>query len=105
MALVKIKLGRKGNTHRPTYEFLVADSRKPRDTGLRIGYYNPFTKEVKVDTVAFAEWISKGAQPTKKVIRLVSKVDSSVIPAKMMAKFNYQISLKGKPAKKEEKAA
>lgn len=81
MAL-KIRLARGGSKKRPFYRVVVADSRMPRDGRFieRIGTYDPrLPKEsetrVQIDAEKAAEWIKKGAQPTDRVARFLSKIE------------------------------
>jgi len=75
--LLKIRLRRTGAKKQPSYRLVVAESTAPRDgTFLEIlGHYNPLTDPttfvIKEDRVR--EWLQKGAQPTERVARLLSK--------------------------------
>lgn len=59
----------------PTYRVVVADSRAPRDGGFieDIGRYNPRTEpsEVEINAERATEWLSKGAQPSDAVVKLL----------------------------------
>jgi len=59
----------------PTYRVVVADSRAPRNGAFieDIGRYNPRTEpsEVEIDVERAADWISKGAQPSEAVVKLL----------------------------------
>lgn len=72
---VKIRLQRRGAHKKPYYHIVVADSRAPRDGKFieRIGVYNPLKTpaEILLERDRYQEWIRKGAQPTKSVVRLV----------------------------------
>ena len=75
---VKIRLKRFGTKKRPYYRVVVMDSRAQRDgrTLDEVGYYHPIEKEgnqVKLDSGKIKEWISKGAQPTPTVKRILNK--------------------------------
>ena len=72
---VKIRFKRMGSKKNPFYRVVVADSRSPRDGRFieELGYYNPLTKETKIDTEKAADWIKKGAQPTDTVRALLKK--------------------------------
>ncbi len=72
---VKIRFKRMGSKKAPFYRVVVADSRSPRDGRFidELGYYNPMTKETKIDGEKAAEWIGKGAQPTDTVRGLLKK--------------------------------
>lgn len=72
---VKIRFKRMGSKKNPFYRVVVADSRSPRDGRFieELGYYNPLTKETKIDNDKAADWIKKGAQPTDTVRALLKK--------------------------------
>ena len=80
---VTIRLRREGSSKRPRYRVVVADSRAPRDGRFIeiIGHYNPVTQPptVKIDRERASAWISKGAQPSntvKKLIAVATKAES-----------------------------
>ena len=72
---VKIRLRRMGARNNPFYRVVVADSRSPRDGRFieEIGYYDPKSNPavIKIDQEKANDWISKGAQPTDTVKRLL----------------------------------
>ncbi len=75
---VKIRLKRLGTKKRPYYRVVVMDSRSPRDgrTIDEVGLYHPIEAEevqVKLKEDKIREWLSKGAQPTDTVKRLLNK--------------------------------
>jgi small subunit ribosomal protein S16 len=73
---VTIRLRREGSSKRPRYRVVVADSRSPRDGRFIeiIGHYNPVTQPptVKIDRERANAWISKGAQPSNTVKKLIA---------------------------------
>jgi small subunit ribosomal protein S16 len=75
--MVKIRLRRMGAKKQPTYRFVVADSRSPRDGRFLeiLGHYNPRTepKTLEVNAEKAKEWLAKGAQPTETVRRLFAE--------------------------------
>lgn len=75
--MVKIRLRRMGAKKQPTYRFVVADSRSPRDGRFLeiLGHYNPRTepKTLEVNAEKAKEWLAKGAQPTVTVRRLFAE--------------------------------
>lgn len=75
--MVKIRLRRMGAKKQPTYRFVVADSRSPRDGRFIeiLGHYNPRTepKTLEVNADKAKEWLAKGAQPTETVRRLFAE--------------------------------
>ena len=72
---VRIRLTRVGATKRPSYRVVATDSRTARDgRGLDIlGFYDPLTEPatVKLDGDRLRDWISKGAQPSETVTKLM----------------------------------
>ena len=76
---VKIRLRRMGAKKAPTYRVIVADSRSPRDGRFieEIGYFNPRSDELKIDSDKAKTWLKNGAQPTDTVRALLKK--SSII--------------------------
>jgi small subunit ribosomal protein S16 len=76
--MVKIRLRRMGAKKQPTYRFVVADDRSPRDGRFLeiLGHYNPRTepKTVVVDQDKAKEWLAKGAQPSDPVRRLFAEL-------------------------------
>ncbi len=78
MAL-KIRLQRRGNTHRPMYKIVVAESACRRDGRFveAIGNYNPQpqgqAKELVIATERADYWMSVGAKPTDTVKSLIKK--------------------------------
>jgi len=72
---VRIRLTRVGSKKNPMYRVVVADSRSPRDGKFIeiIGRYNPQTdpSTIEFDEDKVKDWISKGAQPSSTVKRLL----------------------------------
>lgn len=108
MAL-SIRLARGGAKKRPYYRIVVADSRSPRDGRFieKIGTYNPLLakdnpERVTLDVEKAKEWLTKGAQPTDRVLRFL---DAAGV-AKRPARSNPNKGVPGQKAKEraEEKA-
>jgi small subunit ribosomal protein S16 len=81
--LLKIRLRRTGAKKQPSYRVVVAESTAPRDgTFLEIlGYYNPLADPTtfQVDPERTRQWLDRGALPTERVARLLTR--SGVLPA------------------------
>jgi len=73
--MVKIRLMRRGRRKIPFYRIVVIDSRKARDGEYieKVGHYDPRKKDLKLDRDRIGYWISKGAQPTNTVAKLIAK--------------------------------
>ena len=72
---VKLRLTRVGSKKNPIYRVVAADSRSPRDGKFIeiVGRYNPQTdpSTVEIDADKVKAWLSKGAQPTEPVRKLL----------------------------------
>ncbi|KAK3606777.1 hypothetical protein CHS0354_018371 [Potamilus streckersoni] len=73
--MVKIRFSRQGKKKHPFYAIVVTDIRKPRDSGYidKLGTYNPFSKELKVDESMLKDRLSKGAILTESVAKALKK--------------------------------
>ncbi len=73
--MVAMRLTRVGSKKNPIYRVVVADSRSPRDGRFIeiVGRYNPQTEPstIDLDEDRVKEWLSKGAQPSNTVSRLL----------------------------------
>jgi small subunit ribosomal protein S16 len=102
---VKIRLSRGGAKKRPYYYIVVANSTSPRDGRYieQIGTFDPMLKKddpnrVKVNDERVKHWLSVGAQPTDRVLRLLDGLGL----AKRTPSNNPQ---KAKPKKKAQERA
>jgi small subunit ribosomal protein S16 len=72
---VKLRLTRVGSKKNPVYRIVAADSRSPRDGKFLeiVGRYNPQTdpSTIELDEEKVRDWLSKGAQPSDTVRRLL----------------------------------
>jgi small subunit ribosomal protein S16 len=108
---VKLRLMRMGKKKQPTYRVVAADVRSPRDGRFIeiVGIYDPRREpsDIRIDNDKAVAWLSKGAQPTDTVRKLLKvsgaweqyEVDRPAKPAKPA-----RASKAAKPAKKAAKA-
>jgi small subunit ribosomal protein S16 len=77
--MLKLRLKRLGKKREPSYRVVVAQSTSRRDGRpvAEVGFYNPRTKETRLDMPAIEDWIRKGAQPTETVQKLLTKAASA----------------------------
>ena len=72
---VKLRLMRMGKKKQPTYRVVAADSRSPRNGRFIeiVGVYDPRPdpSEIRVDNEKAIAWLSKGAQPTESVRKIL----------------------------------
>ncbi len=75
--MVKIRLARFGSKKNPIYRIVVADEQTPRNGRAieSIGRYNPQHDPslIEIDADRAKHWLSKGAQPSDPVRRLLQK--------------------------------
>jgi small subunit ribosomal protein S16 len=114
---VKIRLARGGTKKRPYFRVVVADERAPRDGRFieKVGTYNPLLpgdspERVKLDLERIKHWLSKGAQPTDRVLRFldaagVLKREARLNPEKAKPGKKAQERAEARAKKKEEAAA
>lgn len=76
--MVRIRLRRVGLTHQASYRIVVADKEAPRDGRFLeiLGFYNPRTQPSTVDIKEdrLFDWMSKGAQPSESVVKILKSV-------------------------------
>lgn len=72
---VRLRLTRVGGKKDPIWRVVAADQRSPRDGRVIeiLGQYNAQTEPstIKVDEERVRDWLSKGAQPTAQVRKLL----------------------------------
>ena len=103
--MLKIRLKRLGAKKAPTYRVIVINSTTKREGKPieELGYYNPKTKEMKLNKESALAWISKGAQPTDTVKYLITNCNED-------GTLNYKksevvkLSKKAQAKKAEEEA-
>jgi len=102
---LKIRLARGGAKKRPFYRVVIADSRSPRDGRYieKIGHFDPLKEKDAADRLVLdvekaKAWLSKGAQPTDRVSRLLDGLGLM----KREARNNPQ---KAQPKKKAQERA
>ena len=86
MAL-KIRLARGGAKKRPFYRIVVAEASAPRDGRYveRVGTYNPMVpkdhdQRLTLNGERITYWMSKGAQPTERVQKMLATVGLAKAP-------------------------
>jgi small subunit ribosomal protein S16 len=99
---LKIRLARGGSKKRPHYAIVVAEATAPRDGRFieKIGTFDPMRPKDAADRVVLnldkaKDWMSKGAQPTDRVLRFLDAAGVLKRPARNNPN-------KAKPGKKAE---
>ncbi len=107
--MVKIRLKRLGYKKNPSYRIIVIDSRCKREGAPieELGYYNPKTKEMKLNKANAESWVKKGAQVSDTVAYLIKNCDENgnlVYNKKTEQKLSKKAQAKLE-AQKEQEAA
>jgi small subunit ribosomal protein S16 len=73
--MVKLRLKRFGKIREPIYRIVAVQSTSRRDGRPleELGFYNPRTKETKLEVPAIVQRLKTGAQPTDTVRKLLEK--------------------------------
>ncbi len=114
--MVKIRLKRMGSKFNAFYRIVAADVRAPRDGRFieEIGYFNPHSKELKIDKELAFKWLSNGAQLSEiarelftreKLLEEYNKNKPKKVVKKSKPRKNKNIAAKKAEAKKPKKAA
>ena len=72
--MLAIRLQRLGRKAYPVYRVAVQEAQRHPSSGRVVAYvgsYNPHTKETKFDTEKVEFYLSNGAQPTPRVVKLL----------------------------------
>ena len=75
--MLKMRFKRCGRKRQPMYRIVVMQATSPRDgKAIReLGFYNPLTKETKLDVENIVKSLNTGVQPTKTVKNLLLKAN------------------------------
>ncbi len=108
--MVKIRLKRLGYKKNPSYRIVVIDSRLKREGAPieELGYYNPKTKEMKLDKQSAEKWINNGAQATETVAYLIKNCDENgalIYNKKETVKISKKAQAKLQAEKEAQEAA
>ena len=89
--MIKLRLNRFGKKREASFRLVACNSTSRRDGRplQELGFYNPRTKETRLDTEAIRERLAQGAQPTDVVRTLLERgglLEKSVRPAETVGK-------------------
>ena len=103
--MLKLRLSRGGTKKRPVYKIVVAESKFARDGRFieKLGFFNPLLPKEKKERIGLESerikyWLSKGAQPTTRVARILGENNFIPMPA---AGNNPKKAIPKKERKKE----
>ena len=89
--MIKLRLKRFGKKREASFRLVASNSTSRRDGRplQELGFYNPRTKETRLDTEALRIRLGQGAQPTDAVRTLLEKgglLEKKVRPAELVGK-------------------
>ena len=89
--MIKLRLKRFGKKREASFRLVATNSTSRRDGRPleELGFYNPRTKETRLDTEAIRTRLSHGAQPTDTVRSLLEKgglIEKTLRPAEVVGK-------------------
>ena len=75
--MLKLRLKRIGRKRSPSYRIVIMENTTRRDGRPieEVGYYNPISKDSKLDYKKIQKWLDHGVKPTKTVFNLLKKAD------------------------------
>ena len=107
---LKIRLARAGTKKRPYYHVVIADARSPRDGRFieKVGTYNPMLPNDNgqrwiLDEERVKHWLSVGAQPTDRLVRLLA--DKGLVAKPVRADQTKQPQPKAKALQRAKEQA
>ena len=105
--MIKLRLKRFGKKREASFRLVACNSTSRRDGRplQELGFYNPRTKETRLDTEALRTRLGQGAQPPDAVRTLLEKgglLEKKVRPAEILGK---QKQAKERTEKKKDAAA
>ena len=105
--MIKLRLKRFGKKREASFRLVACNSTSRRDGRplQELGFYNPRTKETRLDTEALRIRLGQGAQPTDAVRTLLEKgglIEKKVRPAEVLGKQKQE---KERAVKKKDATA
>ena len=96
--MLKIRLARSGRSKSPFFKIVLTEHTKPVKTWFNsvLGWYNPLNHEAGADVEKIKEHISKWAQPSERVAKILFKFSGDDFFKK------YYTEVERKRAKKKE---
>ena len=108
--MIKLRLKRFGKKREASFRLVACNSTSRRDGRplQELGFYNPRTKETRLDAEALRVRLSQGAQPTDAVRSLLEKgglLEKSVRPAETIGKLKQAAAREAASKKAAKEAA
>ncbi len=106
--MIKLRLKRFGKKREASFRLVACNSTSRRDGRplQELGFYNPRTKETRLDTEALRFRLSQGAQPTDAVRSLLVKgglLEKTIRPAEVVGKAKQEAARKASSSNAKNK--
>ena len=107
--MIKLRLKRFGKKREASFRLVACNSTSRRDGRplQELGFYNPRTKETRLDTEALRLRLSQGAQPTDAVRSLLEKggiLEKKIRPAQLIGQAKQEEARKSAKKASSKKA-
>ena len=105
--MLVIRFLRAGKKNQPFYKIVVTDKKNPPRGGRfneEVGFWNPLTKEKKLNAEKIKKWIKNGAKPSATVFNLLLKeriLDGKKIAVHKKSKKPAEAAVPAAPAPAE----
>ena len=108
--MIKLRLKRFGKKREASFRLVACNSTSRRDGRplQELGFYNPRTKETRLDTEAIRERLCQGAQPTDVVRTLLERgglIEKTIRPAETVGKAKQAAKLEEEAKQAAKEAA
>ncbi len=103
--MLAIRLFRTGKRNQPFFKMVVTDTRKSSTRGRfveQVGFYNPLTKERKLETERIKHWLSVGVKPSPTVYNML--ISEKIVEGKKIPKHKIVKRVEEKPAEEPKPA-
>ena len=97
--MLKIRLARHWRRNRPFFRVVLTERTKPANSWYIevLWHRDPINKDLKIDVEKAKYWISKGAQPSERVAKMLFNITQD----EMFKKF-FRYVERNRPKKKQE---
>jgi len=100
--MLAIRFFRTGKKHQPSFKIVITDKKRPPRGGRfveEVGFWNPLTKEKKLNKEKIERWLSVGAKPSVSVYNLL--VSENILKGKKISKHKKKKEKKAESGEKK----
>ena len=90
--MLRIRLARIGRKKLAHYRVVVSESHRVPTGGAptQIGYFDPHTEELQVETDTLQYYLDRGAQPSERIVRLLRDRDDITLPEQTKQNLKFK---------------